>query len=160
MIAVRSILGFASVPSHRTTASEWLERHLIPVFKEVYSGGFKEKVRLTDLPSDVQLAYRLRVAAEAGLTFGEQNDAAHVELQAKPMGVQETADARAGILAFIHRHQEAGLAWPQIAAQLKGAGFFEGPSYKTVKRWFEMVSNVDPANWAPALGGCRSWFSG
>ena len=90
MIAVRSILGFASVPSHRTTASEWLERHLIPVFKEVYSGGFKEKVRLTDLPStdlpsDVQLAYRLRVAAEAGLTFGEQNDAAHVELQAKPM---------------------------------------------------------------------------
>ena len=55
------------------------------------------------------------------------------------------------MLTFVHRHRSAGLAWSQIAARFKEAGFGESPSGKTVQRWFEVVTGVDPANWAPAL---------
>lgn len=150
-IRLRSLLGVAELPSDRTSLSMWMKRNNVPTFRLPGKGGEFEAVALTHLPEPVQLAYRLRLAEEAGLAFGEQNDAAHVELQTKPVGVQQAAHARAAILTFVHRHQAAGLSWPQIAVQFEGAGFGDGPSYKTVKRWFEMVIDVDPADWAPAL---------
>lgn len=151
LVAVKGLLGLDCVPSHRTSASEYLKRNNVPISRLPGRGGEFEAVPLLELPPPVQLAYRLRQAEEAGLTFGEQDDAAHVELQTKPVGVQQTAQARAAMLTFVRRHQSAGLSWQQIAAQFKGAGFGDGPSQKTIKRWFEMVADVDPANWAPAL---------
>ena len=150
-IPVVRLLGLARIPKDRSSATKWFERNGIAIQVKTDDGRKPEFTHISNLPEVEGVAYRLRLAEEAGLAFGEQNDAAHVELQGKPMGMQEMAHARAAILAFVHRHQEAGLTWPQIAAQFKGAGFGDGPSYKTVKRWFEMVLNVDPANWVPAL---------
>jgi putative transposase len=151
MIAVRSLLGVGPIPTDRTSAGAWLKRNGIPTLLQDCSGGQREMVSLLDLPEPVQLDYRLRQAEEAGLTYGEQDDAAHVELLGKPVGVQEAAHARAAILALVHKHRQAGLKWPQIVPLFKSAGFGEGPSEKTIKRWFKQVEGVDPANWAPAL---------
>ena len=147
MLSIQDILGLENLPKTKQGVIKWLRSNCVPCTTVRQHLAFS----ILDLPAPVQLAYRLRLAEEAGLAFGEQNDAAHVELQTKPIGVQHAAHARAEILTFVHRHQAAGLSWPQIAAQFKAAGFGDGPSYKTVKRWFEMVADVAPADWAPAL---------
>ncbi|WP_309664049.1 hypothetical protein [Tabrizicola sp.] len=79
------------------------------------------------------------------------DDAAHLALLAKPERTQERAIDRAAILVFVEKHRKTGLQWPKIDALLKGAGFSEQPSHQTLKRWFKLVENVDPINWAPAL---------
>jgi hypothetical protein len=147
LLKVRDIQGLADVPMSKPAAIEWLKRLGAPCEKAGQAFCFS----LLDLPEPVQLAYRLRQAEEAGISFGEQDDAAHIELLGKPVGVQESAHIRAALLAFVHRHRLAGLEWPQIVPLFKSAGFGEVPSEATVKRWFKRVEGIDPANWAPAL---------
>jgi putative transposase len=139
------------VPRHRASAVAWLSRSGVKTVKAPSSGGFCGAVNFTDLPEPVRLAYLARQAERSGLAAGVQDDAAHLALMAKPLGVQSAAHQRAAILVFVEKHRRAGLSWPQIAALFGGAGFGEGPSEQTVERWFKRVENVDPINWGPAL---------
>lgn len=147
LLRVQDLVGLSGMPTTAFGVRKWLLAKAIPVWQE----GKRFSFSLLDLPEPVQLDYRLRQAELAGLTFGEQDDAAHVELQGKPVGVQEKAYHRAALLAFVHKHRQAGLKWRQIAPLFNGAGFCEGPSEQTVQRWFKDVDGIDPANWAPAL---------
>lgn len=105
---VRELLGLGSIPKHRTSATEWLKRHNVPIARHHGRGGAFETVSLLDLPEDVETAYRLKLAEEAGLAFGEQDDAAHLALMAKPVGVQATAHARAKVLGLVYKGARPG----------------------------------------------------
>lgn len=150
-IPVRSILGLADIPSHRTSAVAWLKRHGVTVEKAPCNGGLQDVVNLTDLPEAVQLAFRLRQIEAAGLPMGQQDDAARMAFEAKPLTVQDAGHERAGILLFVHKHRAAGLTFKQIRPLLAKAGLGEAPCDQTLNRWFERVVNVDPVNWAAAL---------
>nr|MCU0912417.1 hypothetical protein [Paracoccaceae bacterium] len=76
-VAVRSILGSGSVPSHRTSAERWLRRNGIETFKRKGNGGTVHYVRLADLPAEVRRALAEKHIAEAGLPPGDYDDAAH-----------------------------------------------------------------------------------
>lgn len=147
MLAVSDIVGLLGLPATERGLRDWLKRLEVPVQQD----GKRFVFSLLDLPEDVQHAYRLKLAEEAGLAFGEQDDAAHIALASKPVGVQHTAHARAKVLGPVHKGRKAGLKWHQIAPQIKAAGLGEVPSEATVKRWFKRVEGIDPANWAPAL---------
>ena len=147
ILDVKSIAGLDGVPNTCRGVRDWLQRRQVPTRQD----GKRFVFSLLDLPEDVQFAYRLRLTEEAGLAFGEQDDAAHIALAGKPLGVQETAHLRAKVLGIVHKGRVAGLAWPQIEARIKAAGLDEAPSQQTVKRWLKLVEGLDPANWAPAL---------
>lgn len=147
MLAVSDIVGLTDIPTTERGLRDWLKRLAVPVHPD----GKRFIFSLLDLPEDVQLAYRLKLAEEAGLAFGEQDDAAHLALMAKPVGVQATAHARAKVLGLVHKGRAAGLKWCQIAPQIKAASLGEVPCEQTVNRWFKRVEGIDPANWAPAL---------
>lgn len=151
LIKVRNIAGLAGIPKDRTALSADLLRNNVPTSRLICRGGEFEAVTLLDLPEEVQLAYRVRLADEAGLAFEEQDDAAHLALMAKPVGVQQTAHARAKVLGLVHKGRAVGLKWHQIAPQIKASGLGKVPSEQTVNRWFKRVEGVDPANWVPAL---------
>jgi Bacteriophage Mu transposase len=147
MLSVASIAGLPIVPSTCRGVRDWLKRNHVPLTQD----GNRFLFQLPDLPKDVQLAYRLRLAEEAGLVFGEQDDAAHVALAAKPLGVQEKAHTRAKVLGIVHKGRVAGLKWPALEGLVKASTGVEAPDQQTVKRWLKDVEGVDPANWAPAL---------
>lgn len=150
-IPVVALLGLGRIPKDRTSAAKWFERNGITPQVATGDGRKPEFVSLLELPDGEQLAYRLKLAEEAGLAFGEQDDAAHIALMAKPVGVQATAHARAKVLGLVHKGRAVGLKWPQIAAQIEASGLVEVPCEQTVNQWFKRVEGVDPANWAPAL---------
>ena len=87
MLAVSATVGLPGLPTTERGLRDWLKRLEVPVQHD----GKRFTFSLLDLPEDVQLAYRLKLADEAGLAFGEQDDAAHLALMAKPVGVQATA---------------------------------------------------------------------
>lgn len=151
MIPIRSLLGLASVPSHRTTAGEWFRRASILTSRQKSKVGEVDCVHLSDLPEPVRLAYQVRQAERSGLAAGVQDEAAHLGLMAKTMGTQKRAHDRAAIVAFVVKHRQAGLSWRDTLSQLASAGFDETPSKVTLKRWLKEVENVDPINWAPVL---------
>jgi Bacteriophage Mu transposase len=147
ILDVKSIAGLDGVPNTCRGVRDWLQRRHVPTRQD----GKRFVFSLLDIPDDVQLSYRLRLAEEAGLAFGEQDDAAHIALAGKPLGVQETAHLRAKVLGIVHKCRVAGLTWHQIAPQIKAAGLDEARSQQTIKRWLKLVEGLDPANWAPAL---------
>lgn len=71
------------------------------------------------------IAYQVRQAERSGLAAGVQDEAAHLGIVAKPMVTQKRAHDRAAILAFVVKHRQAGLNWPQTLALLARAGFDE-----------------------------------
>lgn len=150
-LRLRCLAGVGGLPTDRAALSSWMKRHNIPTSRHQVRGGEFEVVSLLDLPEEVQLAYRLKLAEEAGLAFGEQDDAAHIALMAKPVGVLATAHARAKVLGVVHKGREADLKWCQIAPHIKAARLGEVRCEQTVNRWFKRVDGIDPANWAPAL---------
>lgn len=146
-LTVENLSNLAGLPNSKRGIQKWLKAQNVPVEQN----GRRFVFSLLDLPEEVQTAYRLRLVEEAGLAFGEQEDAAHLVLAAKPVGMQETAHARAKVLGLVHKGRTAGLKWHQIAPQIKAASLGEVPCEQTVNRWFKRVEGVDPANWAPAL---------
>lgn len=79
------------------------------------NGGAAEVIHLSDLPEPERLAFLARRAETMGPPQGGQDDEAHLTLAAKPVGVQNTANARAETMMFIAKHEAAGLKWRQIA---------------------------------------------
>ncbi|SEN51652.1 Mu-like prophage major head subunit gpT [Gemmobacter aquatilis] len=89
-----------------------------------------------------------------GLPVGTHDDAAHLALATKPVGVQNTAYARAETMMFIAKHEWAGLKWGQIASLLKVESAkadtaILAPSHMTKRRWDALVTGVDTVNWHP-----------
>lgn len=97
MLTVQSLIGLPELPKTAFGLRKWLKSKGIPLVEE----GKRFTFSLLDLPEDVQLAYRLKLAEEAGLAFGEQDDTAHLALMGKPVGVQVTAHARAKVLGLV-----------------------------------------------------------
>lgn len=156
MIPVRSLLGLGSIPSHRASAVACLSRLGLTIHKINGNGGLRDAILLSDLPDPERLAFLARRAETMGLPMGVQDDAAHLALAAKPVGVQNTAYARADTMMFIAKHEAAGLKWRQIAGLLeaeaaKAASAILVPSRMTSHRWARMIAGLDPVNWAPAL---------
>lgn len=83
-LAVSSIVGLECVPSTPRGARDWLKRHGVPLSQD----GKRLMFQLCDLPESVRHAYQARIAERSGLAAGVQDDAAHLALMAKPMGVQ------------------------------------------------------------------------
>lgn len=147
MLTVQSLIGLPELPKTSFGLRKWLKAKEIPLKED----GKRFTFSLLALPEDVQAAYRLKLAEAAGLAFGEQDDEAHLDLAAKPLGVQATGNQRAKVLGLVHKGRVAGLKWPQIATQIKAVSLVKVPSEQTVNRWFKLVEGIDPANWAPAL---------
>lgn len=156
-IPVRSILGLASIPTHRTSASTWLSRKGVVTHFRPSPGGSAEHVGLLDLPADVRQAYLERQAEEAGIDPGEYDDAAHIELAKAPLKAQEKALSCATQLMFITKCEYASMNWVQTTtAGRKKFGKFV--SRNTMKAWKRATEGVEPANWAPALA--PAWSGG
>jgi putative transposase len=147
MLAVQNLIGIPVLPKTPFGLRKWLKANGIPLTEE----GKRFVFPLTALPEEVQLAYRLRCAEEAGIAYGVQDDEAHLALAAKPITVQAAAQERFRILMIYAKHRAAGLNWGQIEPLIKAAGFEEVPCYETVRRWERLVEGVEPANWAPRL---------
>lgn len=160
MLGVSQIAGMEGLPSTGPGIRKWLQRNKIPLIPN----GKRFTFSLTDLPEDVQRAYRLRTAEQKGQAAGNMNDDAHRALTSKSGGVQTEADRRAHILGIVLRLESAGLSWAEIQ-QLALPEIEEGqlgdlPSKKTVDRWKKLIEGVDPINWPPALAprwtGCTA----
>lgn len=130
MLAVSNILGISDLPRSERGVQKWLKAQNIPVQKT----GKRFVFPLTALPEEVQLAYRLRCAEDAGIAYGVQDDEAHLALAARPITVQAAAQERFRILMIYAKHRAAGLNWGQIEPLIKAAGFEDVPSYETVRR--------------------------
>lgn len=148
-IPLRSLRGISGLPTDRSSLSAWIRRNNVPISHQTGKGGAFEVVSLTALPEEVQLAYRLCCAEEAGIAYGVQDDEAHLALAARPITVQAAAQERFRILMIYAKHRAAGLTWGQIAPLIKAAGFEEVPCYETVRRWERLVEGFEPANWTP-----------
>ena len=151
MIPLRSLLGVAGVPNHRTAAGQWAQRQGIKIEKRKARGGLVDCVNLANLPEPVRLAYQARQAERSGLAAGVQDEAAHLAYMAKPLVTRQEGERRAKIIVFERKHRQVGLKWPEIAKIFETAGIGEWPSKQTFNRWLKKVENVDPINWAPAL---------
>lgn len=154
MTTLRSndLAGLPSLPTSRMGIWKWLKRHEVPLLES----GRGYTFQLSDLPNQVRFAFLARRAETVGLPLGVQDEAAHLALASKPVGVQGTAYARAETMMFIAKHERAGLKWGQIAALLeveaaKTDAAILAPSHVTIKRWAALIAGVDVVNWAPAL---------
>ncbi|WP_444455378.1 hypothetical protein ACTTAI_08915 [Rhodobacter capsulatus] len=152
--ALRSndLAGIPGLPTSRMGIWKWLKRKEIPLIE---SGGCYY-FQLSDLPNQVRLSFLAHRAEAMGLAMGEHDDAAHVALAAKPLGVQNTAYARAETMMFVAKHRAAGLTDGQIAQHLQTEAAKTGaailaPSCATLDRWSKAIAGIAPINWAPAL---------
>lgn len=156
MVLLRALSGLGQLPHDRSALSAWAKRNSIATTNVSVKGGQADAVHLSDLPEDVRLAFLARRAETMGLAMGEHDAAAHVALAAKPVGVQNTAYARAETMMFIAKHRAAGLTNGQIVQRLRAEAAKAGatilaPSCATLDRWSKAIAGLAPINWAPAL---------
>jgi hypothetical protein len=83
-IPARELQGVGSIPASKPAALAWLKRAAVAS----KSCGQALLFDVDQLPERERLAYQARVAERSGLAGGVQDDAAHLALMAKPMGVQ------------------------------------------------------------------------
>lgn len=161
MIPVRGLLGISRVPTHRTSASEWLQRHGIELHQLKTRGGMAEFVRLSDLPEPERLAYLRRELEGAHLPPGTYDDEAHSTYLAASPNARSEAERRAGMVRTLKTlGHEVG--WPERLRLVRERFGEKGVSKPTLKRHLRTVEGVDPINYAPALlpghkgGGSRA----
>lgn len=161
MIPVRGLLGISRVPTHRTSASEWLQRHGIELHQLKTRGGMAEFVRLSDLPEPERLAYLRRELEGAHLPPGTYDDEAHSTYLAASPNARSEAERRAGMVRTLEiLGHEVG--WPERLRLVRERFGEKGVSKPTLKRHLRTVEGVDPINYAPALlpghkgGGSRA----
>ena len=154
MIPVRGLLGISRVPTHRTSASEWLQRHGTELHQLKTRGGMAEFVRLSDLPEPERLAYLRRELEGAHLPPGTYDDEAHSTYLAASPNARSEAERRAGMVRTLKTlGHEVG--WPERLRLVRERFGEKGVSKPTLKRHLRTVEGVDPINYAPALLPCH-----
>ena len=150
MIPVRSLLGLAGIPTHRTSASKWLHRNGISTCLAKGRGGDVECVNFSDLPEPVRLDYNHRECERAGLPPGAYDDQAHEAFAAAKPVMRAAAERKAAIARLL---LTAGtiLTWPQKVALVASKFGKKGVSVASLKRYLTAVEGVYPINFAPAL---------
>ncbi|RNI15631.1 transposase domain-containing protein [Paracoccus pantotrophus] len=152
-IPVRKLLGVAGVPTHRSSASRWLDLREIPTQIIRGNGGDTEVVALSDLPADVRRAYELREIEATGLPAGDYDDAAHERFAEAPPAMQAIALRKAEIARFLVK-AGAGATFGLSARLVQAVQQQFGPKgtdRMTLRRILRAVDGVDPVNFAPAL---------
>ena len=109
-VSVSDIARLPGLPTTNRGVRDWLKRNEVALIEKTGRFAFS----LLDLPPEVQDAYRLRQIEAAGLPMGQQDDAARLAFEGKPLTVQQAGHERAGILLFVHKHRAAGLTLKQI----------------------------------------------
>ena len=155
LVPLRRLLGVGTVPSHRTTASEWCRRLGISTEWHKARGGKAEHVCLSDLPEDVRRAYAERLIEEAGLPPGTYDEAAHERLLAAPPATRAAAQWKAEIACFMLSLPE-GMGWKDRVHLTRKRFGTAGTAKPTLRRVLVAVKGVDPVNFAPALMGFLS----
>lgn len=150
MIPLRSFLGLAGIPNHRTSAGEWCRRNEISIALQKGQGGEVECVRLSDLPEPVRRAYIERQIQTSGLSSGDYDEAAHAELAAMPSKIRAEAERKAEVARALVTVGKA-LPWSQKLALVKSRFGAKGVSQPSLSRLLKAVERVAPINFAPAL---------
>ena len=149
-VKVRSILGLADLPTHRTSAVAWLKRHGATVEKVRGNGGCIDVVSLSDLPPEVRRAVIKRDIAAAGLPLGTYDEAAHQDLAQATPKMRDVAERKAAIARDLMT-LGARVTWAEKVAILRGRHREDGTSKPSLMRIQRAVEGVDPINFAPAL---------
>lgn len=152
-IPIRKLLGLSGVPSHRTSASRWLEVRGILTRTIKGKGGNIEVLDLADLPIQVRRAYQNREITEAGLPAGSYDDAAHEAFAAATPAMQAIALRKAEIARFLVKGGAGagfGLSANLMASVRQKFGA-DGTDRMTLRRILQAVEGIDPVNFAPAL---------
>lgn len=150
MIPVRSLLGLSGLPSHRTSATEWLQRNGVSTTLMKGKGGAVECVNLSDLPEPVRVAYATRQIEGAGLPIGTYDETAHAAFATMPPAMRAEAERKAEIARFLMTAGQ-GLTGRQRLAMVRAKFGEEGTSKASLTRIQKRVKGVDPINYAPAL---------
>ncbi len=151
MIPLRSLLGLAGVPSHRTSASDWCTRNSVRTTLQAGKGGATEFVNLSDLPEEVRRAWLDRTADELGLEPGTYDAAAHAALLEATPTARDRAEKKAAIVRFLIARRKHGMTRAEAHAAVRAAFGAEFTSAASLDRMTMRVAGVDPVNYAPAL---------
>lgn len=150
LIAAKKLLGVERIPSHRTSATEWLKNHDVAISRHVVNGGQAEFVNLSDLPSPERLAYLRRELDELLLDPGSYDDAAHEAFMRAAVSRRDRAERKAGIARMLVS-LGPGVPWAERIALVRERFGDKGTSKPRLKAILKSVKGVDPVNFAPAL---------
>ncbi len=150
VVTVRSILGLASLPTDRTSATNWLKARNIPTHWGKAIGGKTEFVNLSDLPPNVRRAFNERRIAKTGLSMGRYDEIAHEEFFAAPASLQESAQRKAEIAEALLVMEE-GTNWKERIEIIRAKFGNKSTSKPSLLRLLRRIKAVDPINFAPAL---------
>lgn len=149
-VVVRSLTGIADVPSHRTSASNWLSRNGISTFKVPVNGGEADAVLLSDLPEAVRQEYLLKRINGQDLDPGTYDDAAHEAFLQACVSRRERAERKAEVARFLLA-LGPGVKWPDRLRVVHARFGAKGHSQPRLKALLKRLKGVDPINFAPAL---------
>ena len=151
LVSVKSVIGVAGIPKHRTSATHWLIKAGVPIV--TLEGGARrpEAVALADLPQSVGLELSARHIEAEGLEPGERDEAAHARLEEATPKMQAKAARLAQLAVFMVKREVDGWTKPQIFAVVRKAFGAEGTSEASLWRILRTVRDLAPANFAPAL---------
>lgn len=151
-VPVRSLVGLADMPSHRTSLTKFLVRVGVYIHQAKGAGGKFEYVHLTDLPDHIRQAYLLRQLEADGLEPGEFDPEWHEDLLAATPAMQNIAERKANIARdLIKLGADRGQISRDIVQLVQVKHGDKGTDKATLKRLLKAVEGVDPANFAPAL---------
>ncbi len=149
-VPVKSILGVAGIPTHRTSATNWLIKAGVPIVTLEGDARRPEAVKLSDLPAEVRRALLERDIEASGLPMGTCDDEAHADMMNATPAMRAAAEAKAAIardfLAIGSR-----MSWAQKIAFIREKHGEDGTSEASLARIVRAVKGVDPINFAPAL---------
>lgn len=147
MPVVADLLGLPGLPNTLFGLRKWLARHDIPVSLQ----GKRFTFELSDLPSEVRLAFVARDCAAGGLAAGEYDDAAHARLMAAPAGMRARAERRATMARVLVAAKARGLRPSERFALVRAQFGSDRTSTMSLRRLETAVEGVAPINFAPAL---------
>ena len=100
LIDVRSLRACGGLPSDRKSCKAALLRSGVTIVRRHGNGGYRDCVRLSDLPSEVRLAWHIREAERHSLEPGTFDPTAHDAYLDAHQSAREAAERKAHWLAF------------------------------------------------------------
>jgi putative transposase len=149
-LPVKSILGVAGIPKHRTSATLWLKKAGVPIVTLEGDARRPEAVKLSDLPAEVSRAFLERDIEASGLPVGSYDDDAHAALMEATPAMRAGAERKAEIARDFHAIGDR-MTWAEKLTFIRERHGKEGTSEASLARILRAVKGVDPINFSPAL---------
>jgi len=145
-ILALELYGLSDLPKSKKGVLKWLQRLAVPVTRVGQTFTFA----LSDLPTEVCLAYVTRKIEAAGLPVGTCDEAAHDAFADMPPKMRAEAERKAAVARLL---MTAGklLSWPEKIALAASALGRRGASDASSRRVSGDIEGVDPIHFAPAL---------